>query len=135
MSLPKKLTERERRFVEAFVGEAAGNGAKAACLAGYAKGSAKVTASKLLTKANVRAALTNLQEKAARASIADAVERDEILSKLLRSDAANPLVRIKAISELNKCHGRHVTKHEHSGPGGTPIQVITGVPQPDDAHV
>lgn len=25
-------------------------------------------------------------------------------------------------------------QHEHSGPGGTPIQVITNVPQPDGAH-
>lgn len=59
MSVPtQKLTEKERRFVRAYIGEAAGNGAKAAVLAGYAKNSAKVTASRLLTKANIRAALT-----------------------------------------------------------------------------
>jgi hypothetical protein len=51
------LSERERRFVEAFMGPAKGNGAAAARIAGYANRSARVTASRLLTKANIRRAI------------------------------------------------------------------------------
>src|SRR5262245_57556690 len=64
------LNERELRFVDAFMGPAEGNGAKAASLAGYAAGSARITASKLLTKANVQAAINLRREALSRASIA-----------------------------------------------------------------
>lgn len=57
------LTTREQRFVNAYLGEAAGNGQKAAELAGYAKKSARITASKLLKKANIRAAVANKQAR------------------------------------------------------------------------
>lgn len=51
------LSERERRFVDAFMGPARGNATEAARLAGYAKGSAHVTASRMLRKAKVRTAI------------------------------------------------------------------------------
>lgn len=60
----RKLTSKEQAFVYAYAGDAQQNGAKAAVLAGYAKGSARVTASKLLKKANVRDALANIQQQA-----------------------------------------------------------------------
>jgi len=46
-----KLTPRELRFIDFYLAEL--NGAKAAQMAGYAAGSAKVQASRLLTRANV----------------------------------------------------------------------------------
>ena len=48
---PKKLTDRARRFAHEYPIDL--NGAKAAERAGYSKGSARVTASRLLTNANV----------------------------------------------------------------------------------
>lgn len=64
MSLPtKRLTEKESRFVAALLGDAAGNGTKAAVLAGYGKSGAKVIASRLLKKPKIQAALANLRDK------------------------------------------------------------------------
>lgn len=50
-----RLTTKEQRFVNAYLGAASGNGAEAARMAGYAEGSARITASRLLSHANVRA--------------------------------------------------------------------------------
>lgn len=57
------LSPKQQRFVAEYLID--GNGAQAAIRAGYAVGSAKVTASKLLTKANVRDALKTGQTKIA----------------------------------------------------------------------
>jgi len=51
------VNEKERRFVVAFMGECVGNGAAAARAAGYATKSARITAAKLLTKPNIKAAI------------------------------------------------------------------------------
>jgi phage terminase small subunit len=51
-------SKREQAFILYYTGEALFNGAEAARLAGYAENSARITASKLLTKPNVLAAVT-----------------------------------------------------------------------------
>lgn len=52
------LTERERRFVTFYMGEAAGNATKAARLAGYSAKTARKQGSRLLrTKGHIRAAI------------------------------------------------------------------------------
>ena len=51
------MTERERRFVECYMGKAAGNGTKAALLAGYSPATARKQASRLLTKGNILSAI------------------------------------------------------------------------------
>ena len=81
MSPTKKLTSKERRFVTAYLNEAAGNGSKAAVLAGYAKGSARITASRLLTKAHIQAALANVRDAMAReVATADAIVKTRVMS-------------------------------------------------------
>ena len=60
-----KLSEKERRFVDAYLGSAAGNATKAARLAGYAARSAHVAAARLLKKDKVKAAIAARQAKAA----------------------------------------------------------------------
>jgi len=109
------LTAREQAFVLAFVGEAAGNQAKAAELAGYAKGSAKVTACRLMQKANVKAAIANRAANLTRQSIADAAERREILTAIARSKDSEHRDVAKAIDVLNKMDGLYIQKVEHSG--------------------
>lgn len=110
--------------------EAAGNGAKAAELAGYAKNSAKVTASRLLTKPNVKAAVEarrrEIEEAAAAANpgrIADASERRALLTTMLRDAEFNPAARVKAADVLNKMDGVYIQKHEHAGADGGPVEV------------
>lgn len=72
------LTYRQRLFVGYYAGEAKGNGSEAARLAGY--GSPRVEASRLLTKANIQAAIA-----AKTATVA--LTQDEVLARL--SDLAS----------------------------------------------
>lgn len=107
------LSERERRFVEAYMGEAAGNGTVAAQLAGY-KGKAAtlaVQAARLLIKANVASALETKREALASQSIADAKERRERLTKIQRTSDNEGAV-IKAIDTQNKMDALYVAKSE-----------------------
>lgn len=111
------LSERERRFVDAFMGEAKGNGTKAAILSGYRAHSARIQASKLLAKGNIQEAIAARVARLEQASIADATERRERLTRILRND--HPLAdagdSIRAIDLLNKMDGLYIERHEHSG--------------------
>lgn len=129
MSFPKKLTPKERRFVTAYIGEAAGNGTKAAILAGYAKKSAAVTASQLLRKPNIAAELTKVVALTEQSTVANAAERRELLTRMARDIEAHPLARLKAVDIHNKMDGLYVQKHDISG--GLTFTVVTGVPQPE----
>ncbi len=81
-----KLTEMQRAFVLAYVGEAKGDQRQAAIVAGYAADSASVTACKLLANAKVQTALRRLvlpggararQRTASQMTqLADAIDRD-----------------------------------------------------------
>lgn len=106
------LSERERRFVDAYMGEAAGNGTEAARLAGY-KGKPKVLqvqASRLLSKAIVQSAMTERRTALESQSIADAKERRELLTIHARGE--NPVAAIKAIDTLNKMDALYVERHD-----------------------
>ena len=109
------LTEKERRFIEAYLGPCAGNGTQSAIAAGYNAPGARVRAVRLLTRANVRAAIEKRQAKREEAAIADANERDRIATLAARDGQAEWRDRLKAISELNKCDGRHSMSVKHSG--------------------
>ncbi len=106
------LTERERRFVTAYLGRAAGNATKAARLAGYSPRTARQQGHKLLTKVDIRHALEQRVEQRERKAIADADERDELLTLCARERLAGWEQRIAAIKELNKVTGRHVVRVE-----------------------
>lgn len=117
------------------MGEAAGNGAKAATLAGYAAGSAKVTASRLLTKANVKAAIDTRRSRAIDVAIADQRERRELLTTMARDPEMHPLARLKGVDLLNKMDGLYVVKQEHSGPDGGAIPHVVRFIKPAERHV
>jgi phage terminase small subunit len=110
-----KLSGKEQAFVLAFYGKAAGNATKAAEIAGYAKGSAHVTASRLLRKAKIAEELERLKKRREDTVVATAVERDQVLTRILRSPTYKPITRIRAIQELNRVEGRHVNRHEIKG--------------------
>lgn len=117
------------------MGDAYGNGQKAAELAGYAKGSAKVTASRLLKKAHIQEAIANLAAQIANQPnakanqlIADLAERRQILTTHARS-AENPHAAIKAVDVLNKMDGAYIERSEvtHVIPGSIAF-IITQSP-------
>jgi len=64
------LTPKEEQFCAEYLVDR--NGAQAAIRAGYAKKSAKVTASRLLTKANVKAHLAGLSSEVKKKTLVDA---------------------------------------------------------------
>lgn len=100
------LSPKQQRFVAEYLID--GNGTQAAIRAGYAEGSAKVTASRLLTKANIAAAV-----EAKRARIADRLEitaaglvRDVAeIGKEARGEGAFPAA-LKACEMLGKSLGK-----------------------------
>ncbi len=74
-----KLHPMQWRFVQEYIKDL--NATQSAIRAGYARGSAKVTGSRLLSKANVQAALAQEQRKAAERVH---VDQDRVLREYIR---------------------------------------------------
>lgn len=108
------LSERERRFVDAYMGAAAGNATKAAELAGYRPSHARQQGSRLVTKAHIIAEMEARRAKLEQPTIADAKERRELLSEHARSKD-NPMAAIKAMDVLNKMDGEYLERVKHEG--------------------
>jgi phage terminase small subunit len=146
----KPLTEKQRAFVAAYVGEAKGNGTHAARLAGY-EGDDKtlaVTASRLLGNAKVAAALDVFRMATAKASIMDAQEAAETLTTIARGEATDrrivggkddfveadlPVqchVRVEAVKALSKMRGYDAAQRTELS--GT-IGVVSLTPEQDEA--
>lgn len=107
----KMLTLKERRFVDAYLGSAGGNGTAACQAAGY-QGSRKVLgiqAVRMLGKASIQEAIAVRVRRQAKQAILTADERDKILS--IHAARGTEAGSIRAIAELNKCSGRHSIKH------------------------
>jgi phage terminase small subunit len=111
----KNLTPKERAFVHAYTTDAAGNGTQAAIAAGYAPSNARFQSSRLLTKANVKAAIELRTAKKEAKGIATADERDLAVSEWFRDEALDHGTRLQAARELNRVEGRYTLKVLHSG--------------------
>lgn len=109
------MNAREQRFVQQFIGKAAGNATKAAELAGYSKKSAGRLGTRLCAKPYIRDAIAALAAKATSATVATAQERRELLTTMARDSEMHPLVRLKAVDIANKMDGLYIQKHEISG--------------------
>lgn len=122
------LSERERRFVDAYMGEAQGNATKAARLAGYSQKNARQQGARLLTKADIKAEVVQRQSAATSSAIATATELQEWWSKVCRGQESESrmLDRLKASELLGKAKGIFIDKQEHSGPDGGPVRVSFG---------
>lgn len=126
-----KLTPKQARFIEEYLVDL--NATQAAIRAGYAERSATVTASKLLTKANIQAAIQIAQlARSERTQITvDKVLEDIELIKLNAMQQEDDGKMINHAGALKACElqGKHlkmfVDKVEHSG--GQTLHVITGV--------
>ena len=125
------MNHRQIIFVEEYLIDL--NATKAAIRAGYAERSATVTASKLLTKANIQAAIQIAQlARSERTQITvDKVLEDIELIKLNAMQQEddgkmfNHAGALKACELQGKHLGMFVDKVEHSG--GQTLHVITGV--------
>lgn len=102
------LSAKQQCFVNEFSLDR--NASRAARAAGYSAASAKVTASRLLTNANVRAAVTVREMEAERDL---AVSRAEVLTALhdafeLAKQQSNPAAMIAACREIGRMCGYYL---------------------------
>jgi phage terminase small subunit len=108
------LSERERRFVEHYMGSAAGNATHAARLAGYSLKTARKQGSRLLTKGNIRAALE--QRTQADPAVWTREERQRFWTSVASGTGAFADAglrdRLKASELLGKSQADFVERHQ-----------------------
>ena len=102
MSEDRKLTERQRRFIDEYM--ACGNGAEAARRAGYSEGIAKVQASENLTKQNVKAEIERRRQQMSEES-EDRRAKWILALEALASSADKDADKLRAIEGLFKAEG------------------------------
>jgi phage terminase small subunit len=143
----KPLSEQEARFVEALLVDPDRNGTKAAVLAGYAERSAHVTASRLLKRAKVRAAIAE-REQAVQlvvqeqtgitvARLVQEVAHSALLDPKDFYDERGALLPLHTMPEhARRAIGQLETEARYiEGPGGDSealIKVTTGKLRPND---
>src|SRR4051794_29639265 len=84
-----KLNERQRRFIDFYVGEARGNATRAATMAGYSPRGAFLQGHRMLRKAHIRAAIEQLTS--------DALSPAEVLAEyadIARNASMAPLLKV-----------------------------------------
>lgn len=123
--MPKrdKLTEKQRRFVEAYMGKAAGNGTEAARIAGY-KGNTKTlqsVATENLSKPVIAAAIQERVRKDP--GIAKRKDRQRFWTDVMNSPETEMKDRLKASELLGRSQRDFVERRELSGPNGKPIKM------------
>lgn len=105
------------------MGAAAGNASEAARLAGYSVKAAKVQGCRLLTKANVQAAIAERVTTDPQIATREARQRlwsDIAFGRGVYADAALK-DRLKASELLGKSQADFIERHEHAGTDGGPI--------------
>lgn len=131
-ALPRSeaVNERERRFVDAYTGPAAGNATAAAITAGYSRKTARQTGSRLLTKAHIRAAIEAATATSANAAILTRQQRQEFWTRVANDPEQEMKHRLKASELLGKSQGdfleRREHEHHHSGAVHLRITVVKG---------
>jgi len=118
-----KLTEKQRKFVEAFMGPAKGNATEAARIAGYSGSDATLrnAGSRLLTNANISEAIKERQESDP--LVADREERQRFWSEVMRNDQADMKDRLKASEILGKSQADFTERIDHTT-GGESFETI-----------
>jgi hypothetical protein len=106
------LTERQRRFVELFMGECAGNATQAALRAGYGKDakSAAVRGHELLRNRKIQTGIQARQGADPR--IATREERQLLLTQMMNDGKRPDSIRLQALQLLAKSQGDFVEKQD-----------------------
>jgi len=94
------LSSRQEKFCLEYTGGKSGQ--KAATDAGYSSHSARVTASRLLIKANIISRIAELQSEASSDKVMTVRQRKERLSEIAEKNKDLPVNPVQAIAELNK---------------------------------
>lgn len=108
-----KLTDRQRRFVHALLGSAAGNGVKAAMATGCTRANAGTTACRWLKKVQVQAYKASREAK--QDEKADATKADLVRMTLAiaNDEGTKQADKLKAIEMLFKAGGHFSQRTVH----------------------
>lgn len=106
-----KLTARQQRFVDAYDG----NATQAAIAAGYSAKNARNTGARMLTKANIRAALRAREKDRSAPMIATREERQAFWTEIMRDENTMIMARLKAAELLGKSEADFVEKVDVRG--------------------
>lgn len=108
-----QLSQKQRRFIDFFMGEAAGNATRAAELAGYSHKTAHQIGAENIRKPQIAAAIEVLV--ATRPEIATREERQTFWSQFMRDQSLTAFERYKASELLGRSHGDFIDRTDHSG--------------------
>lgn len=114
------LSLKQQKFCEYYV--QSGNATEAAIKAGYSEKSARVTASKMLTFANIQKYINELKNVSRSERIASATEILEFFTSVMKDNSAALKDRIKAAENLAKRYAldKPTEESEEQG-GGQPV--------------
>ena len=107
----RKLTDKQKRFCEEYVIDL--NGSQAAIRAGYTEKSARVTAAKMLTNANIEGYISQLKQKHSESTDISAERVLKEYASLGFANAADfyePNGEAKPINELTKEQSKAISK-------------------------
>lgn len=110
------LTEKQRRFCEAYAGNG-GNAMAAAKEAGYQK--PKQEGARMLENAGIRAALEDLRRRQTNRAIATREERQSFWTTVMRDNGQMMKDRLKASELLGKCQADFIDRVDHSSRDGS----------------
>lgn len=115
---PRGLSVKQRRFVEAYDG----NATAAAIAAGYSPKTARLQGHKNITKDNILEAIQSRENKRMGSTILTREERQAFWSDIIRNeDEKNIMAKLKASELLAKSEGDFLDRHELTGKDGAPL--------------
>ena len=118
---PRGLSVKQRRFIEAYDG----NATAAAIAAGYSPKTARLQGHKNITKDNILEAIQSRENKRMESTILTREERQAFWSDIIRSeDEKNIMAKLKASELLAKSEGDFLDRHELTGKDGAPLDAV-----------
>lgn len=120
MADSKKLTAKQRRFVDAYDG----NATAAALAAGYSARTAQRMGSENLSKPLIATAIRARERARTSPLIATREERQSFWTATMRDESAEMRDRLKASELLGKSEADFIDKVQASGPDGGPLLVL-----------
>ena len=112
-----ELTERQRRFVAAYDG----NATQAAVIAGYSERTAEWIGPQVLRIPHVQAAIRERCEVERRHLVMSRVERQEMWTRISQDEAAPLRERLRASELLARSDGDFLDRVEHTGAVGVVV--------------
>lgn len=118
-----KLTEKQRKFVEAYMGKANGNATEAARLAGYSGNRVTLEAMGRENLGKPRIAEAIEKRQGDDPLVASREERQQFWTEMMRDKGADPKDRLRASEILGKASGDFIERIDHTS-GGKELSTI-----------